>query len=123
MKKILFALLTLFCINTLSAANSVSASEEGGKRYLVTIKVNVYYEYYKDKYKNGPLGTEYASEPIEQQVWVYAKTEDEAESKAKNQCSQMCRTYGTYQGTCNYKGQTAHEFMYRQIASARAVLR
>ena len=121
MKKILFALLALFCINTLSATNLTSTAEQG-KRWTVKVTVKIIVKYYSSRYgsESSYLGAQDKG-TIEQIVSVFAETEDEAESMAKDKCYRMCSdNSGEYQGTTNYGGQTAYMYLYRQILTARA---
>lgn len=118
MKKILLALLALFCINTLSAMNPTSTEEEG-RRWTVKITVQITADYYTDRYMNGYL-TSQNREKIVQEVVVFARTADEAESKAKDKCMWMCSSNGEYIGTARYGSQTAHVWLRRTILTARA---
>ena len=117
MKKILFALLALFFVNTLSASNTASTAEGG--TYEVIIKVQITYKYYEDKYFNKCITSTSGGER-EMPFTVHAETPDEAEAKAKSQCMAACKTNGQYIGTKSYGGKTVYVMMYRKILTARA---
>ena len=119
MKKILFALLALFFVNTLSASNTAPTAGEG--TYEVIIKVQITYEYYEDKYCTKYI-TSTSGDVRDLPFTVYAETPDEAEAKAKSQCMAACKTNGQYIGTKSYGGKTVYVMMYRKILTARATL-
>ena len=120
MKKILFALLALFFVNALSAAELLSTSE--GTTYNVTVRVKMTYTYYSTDYRSP---SNYVSSldggVIEQKFEVYAETPDDAEYRAKQKCASVCSYNGEYVGTRNYGGKTVHVWLERTILPARAV--
>lgn len=123
MKKIFFILLVLFTGSSFvaEASNETSCmnSSVEGRRWTVTITVNMIYEYYENEIRTIFVGSVNKGTTTER-VSVYAETRDEAERMAKVQCAGMCSTSGNYQGTANYKGKKCHVWLVRQIESARA---
>lgn len=123
MKKIFFILLVLFIGSSFvaEASNETSCTNSSveGRRWTVTITVNMIYEYYENEIRTIFVGSVNKGTTTER-VSVYAETRDEAERMAKVQCARMCSTSGNYQGTANYKGKKCHVWLVRQIESARA---
>ena len=94
MKKIFFILLVLFIGSSFvaEASNETSCTNSSveGRRWTVTITVNMIYEYYENEIRTIFVGSVNKGTTTER-VSVYAETRDEAERMAKVQCAGMCQ--------------------------------
>lgn len=113
MKALLLALAAI-CTFALSA-DAVTAA---GRNYKVTITVESIAEYY-DASSNQFLGNKSLGTTT-QTLTLYAETPDEAEQKAKQECSYMCNSIGTYQGEGSYNGKRCKIYLSRRVITARA---
>ena len=98
MKKLIFALTALFCFNFTSMATTATAAQ----RYLVTISVQITYNYYEGNTKIGSntvMGTP-------QTIDVWADTPYEAQQKALSECSTMCKQSYKDEGYRQYLGKS-----------------
>lgn len=90
-----------------------------GKNYTVTVTYELINKYISEKTMQ-PLG-EKSVGTESNKFTVYAETPDEAESRAKSQCSTTCSSSSVYQGKETYNGESCDVYQYRRVVSARAL--
>jgi hypothetical protein len=108
MKKILFVLMVF-----LGIALNIDANEKNS--YLVTITVQVNYEYYDE---NGDKVGESIGAGTPQTIRVQARTPEEARSIALDECSTMCRQ-GKGLGKGKDEGKRKYGNKYYQCYSTK----
>lgn len=115
MNKILLTFVALLCF-TLSI--NASNSNDGKYKYKVTVKTEKVYYYYDQN------GCKVGSDTETDQTYtinVWADNPEQAENKAKNKCSSMCRTsIPEKEGMKTYKGKLYTCKSITRIFSAHA---
>ena len=108
-------------LGNLVARENRNSKESQGKTWSVTVTYNIYYSYYEGKDGSGLVAEGVYVTSGATVFNVYADTQDEAESRAKEECSTVCsRSSERYVGKQMYRGKLYHAFETRKVASARA---
>lgn len=117
---LLFLFVFVMLGNVIANENG-NSTESQGRTWKVIVTYNIYYSFYEDEYGSKPVAEGVYQKSESLILEEYADTADEAESKAKNECYQVCSNYnGKYVGRKLYSGKVYHAFETRKVASARA---